>query len=64
VRVKALQCLALVPQQLKRENLVPLRRQVVKRLVGSLDDGKREVRAEGVRCRSKWLGLDDEADEE
>ncbi|KAK5174391.1 uncharacterized protein LTR77_001471 [Saxophila tyrrhenica] len=59
VRAKSLQCLALVPKQLKREAVVPYRRQVVKKLMACLDDGKREVRAEGVRCRSAWLGLDD-----
>ena len=65
VRAKSLQCLALVPKQLKREAAVPYRRQVVKKLMACLDDPKRDVRAEGVRCRTAWLGLDDgEEDEE
>ena len=65
VRAKSLQSLALVPKQLKREVVVPYRRQVVKKLMACLDDPKREVRAEGVRCRTAWLGLDDgEEDEE
>ncbi len=64
VRAKALQCLALVPKMLKREAVVPYRRQVVKKLMVCLDDGKREVRAEGVRCRSAWLGLDEVEEED
>lgn len=66
VRKGALQCLALVPKQLKREIVVPFRAQVVKKLVACLDDRKRVVRAEAVRCRSAWLGLDagDEEEEE
>ncbi|KAK3064500.1 hypothetical protein LTR53_018474, partial [Teratosphaeriaceae sp. CCFEE 6253] len=64
VRAQALQCLALVPRQLKREAVVPYRRQVVKRLQACLDDGKRVVRAEAVRCRTAWLGLDEGGDDE
>lgn len=63
VRAKALQCLALVPKQLKREAVVPFRRQIVKRLSGVLDDGRRRVRAEAVKCRTAWLGLE-EAEED
>ena len=64
VRAKSLQCLALVPKQLKREVVVPYRRQVVKKLMACLDDPKRDVRAEGVRCRTAWLGLDDGDEDE
>jgi DNA repair/transcription protein MET18/MMS19 len=64
VRAKALQCLALVPRQLKREAVVPYRRQVVKRLLACLDDRKRNVRAEAVRCRTAWLALDEGNDDE
>lgn len=63
VRARALQCLALVPKQLKREAVVPFRRQIVKKLSAVLDDGKRRVRAEAVKCRTAWLGLE-EAEEE
>lgn len=63
VRAKALQCLALVPRQLRREVVLPYRRQVVKRLMSCLDDPKRSVRGEGVRCRMAWLGLEDEEGE-
>ncbi|TKA83517.1 hypothetical protein B0A55_00499 [Friedmanniomyces simplex] len=64
VRAKALQCLALVPRQLKREAVVPYRRQVVRRLLACLDDGRRSVRGEAVRCRTAWLGLDEGGEEE
>jgi DNA repair/transcription protein MET18/MMS19 len=63
VRARALQCLALVPKQLKREAVVPFRRQIVKKLSAVLDDGKRRVRSEAVKCRTAWLGLE-EAEEE
>ena len=60
VRAKALQCLALVAKQLRREVVLPYRRQVVKRLMSCLDDPKRDVRSDGVRCRMAWLVLEDE----
>lgn len=63
VRGSALQCLALLPKQLKREKVIPYRRQVVMKLIACLDDGKRSVRAEAVKCRTSWLGLE-EADED
>ncbi|KAK3670564.1 hypothetical protein LTR78_009532 [Recurvomyces mirabilis] len=64
VRAKSLLCLALLPRQLKAETVVPFRRQVVKRLMGCLDDAKRNVRFEAVRCRTAWLGLDEGVDDE
>ena len=63
VRSKALRCLALVPKQLKQEAVIPYRRPVVKKLLGCLDDSKRSVRLEAVKCRSAWLALE-EANEE
>jgi DNA repair/transcription protein MET18/MMS19 len=63
-RAKALQCLALIPRQLKQESVVPYRRPVVKKLLDCLDDAKRNVRAEAVRCRSAWLALDEGNDED
>ncbi|KAF2200407.1 MMS19 nucleotide excision repair protein-like protein [Delitschia confertaspora ATCC 74209] len=63
LRAEALKCLALVPEMLRQETVLPYRRQVVKRLTGALDDRKRRVRSEAVRCRSGWLGLDEEDDE-
>lgn len=64
VRVKALQCLTLVPKQLKTEAVVPYRRPVVKNLLGCLDDPKRNVRAEAVRCRTAWLALEEAGEDE
>ncbi|KAH7379206.1 MMS19 nucleotide excision repair protein-like protein [Phaeosphaeria sp. MPI-PUGE-AT-0046c] len=63
VRVAALKALTLVAEKLKQETLLPYRRQVVKKLVVALDDGKREVRSVAVKCRARWLGSDDEDDE-
>jgi DNA repair/transcription protein MET18/MMS19 len=64
VRARALQCLALIPKQLKREAVVPFRRQIVKKLSAVLDDGKRRVRTEAVKCRTAWLGLEEAEDED
>lgn len=65
VRQGALRCLTLLPTQFRREIVVPFRRQVVKRLMGCLDDRKRAVRSAAVRCRTAWLSLDqDDEDEE
>ncbi|EGP92166.1 uncharacterized protein MYCGRDRAFT_66670 [Zymoseptoria tritici IPO323] len=64
IRAKALQCLALVPRQFKPESVVPYRRATVKKLLGCLDDSKRNVRAEAVKCRSAWLALDEGNEEE
>lgn len=64
VRAKALQCLTLVPRQLKTESVVPYRRPVVKKLLGCLDDAKRNVRAAAVKCRSAWLALEEGNDED
>ncbi|EON62018.1 hypothetical protein W97_01237 [Coniosporium apollinis CBS 100218] len=64
VRAAALQCLALVPGQLRTETVLPFRKQVAKRLMASLDDGKRAVRGEAVRCRARWMGMDEVEDEE
>jgi DNA repair/transcription protein MET18/MMS19 len=59
VRADALKCIAIVPGVLRTEIILPLRRQVVKRLTAALDDSKRAVRAEAVRCRTKWLDIDE-----
>lgn len=64
VRAQALRALALVPRRLKREAVVPFQRTVVKRLLACLDDGRRSVRAEAVRCRMAWLGLEEGGGEE
>ncbi|EMF17640.1 ARM repeat-containing protein [Sphaerulina musiva SO2202] len=59
VRSKALRCLALIPKQLKQEAVMPHRRPVVKKLLMCLDDSKRSVRLEAVKCRSAWLALEE-----
>jgi DNA repair/transcription protein MET18/MMS19 len=64
IRAKALRCLALVPRQFKPESVVPYRRATVKKLLPCLDDSKRNVRAEAVKCRSAWLALDEGNDED
>ncbi|OCL11928.1 MMS19 nucleotide excision repair protein-like protein [Glonium stellatum] len=48
VRAVALKCLAMV----------------VKKLTGALDDKKRGVRAEAVRCRARWLEVDEVGEDE
>jgi DNA repair/transcription protein MET18/MMS19 len=62
VRAKSLQCLTLVPVALRTELVIPFRKQVVKRLTPALDDSRRAVRQEAVRCRAKWIELDEAGD--
>ena len=64
VRVLALQCLALAPAQLRTEIILPFRRQIIKMLAGALDDGRRAVRAEAVRCRAKWTAVDEAGEDD
>jgi DNA repair/transcription protein MET18/MMS19 len=63
IRAKALQCLAFVPTKLKREIAIPYRTQVSKKLTGALDDGRRAVRSEAVKCRRVWIELDGGSDD-
>ncbi|CBX95733.1 hypothetical protein IAQ61_004566 [Plenodomus lingam] len=64
VRTAALKCLRLVAEKFGEQVVGRYRREVVRRLVGALDDGKRRVRGEAVRCRMKWLeGGEDEDDD-
>ncbi|PVI08155.1 hypothetical protein DM02DRAFT_511273 [Periconia macrospinosa] len=64
VRAAALKCLALVPDQLKLEVVLPYRRQVCKKLTPALDDRKREVRTAAVKCRARWLEVDEVEDDD
>jgi DNA repair/transcription protein MET18/MMS19 len=64
LRAKALQCLALVAVQLRIEIVVPYRKSVVQKLTAALDDKKRAVRAEAVKCRRKWIELDTAGDDD
>ncbi|KAF2187104.1 MMS19 nucleotide excision repair protein-like protein [Zopfia rhizophila CBS 207.26] len=63
VRATALRCLTLVPEKLRQEIVLPYRRQVVKKLTAALDDRKREVRGAAVRCRSRWMDVDEVGDD-
>lgn len=53
-RAAALACLSSFPSAYKTETLLPHKMAVVRRLMACLDDGKRVVRAEAVRCRRSW----------
>lgn len=64
VRVAALRCLTLVSERFRQETVLPYRRQVVKKLITALDDKKREVRSAAVKCRAKWLEIDEAGDDE
>ncbi|KAJ4322015.1 hypothetical protein N0V94_002594 [Neodidymelliopsis sp. IMI 364377] len=64
VRVAALRCLTLVPEKFRQETVLPYRRQVVKKLTAALDDKKREVRSAAVKCRAKWLEIDEAGDDD
>lgn len=63
-RAAALACLASFVGSLKDEVLLPYQRQVVRRLASALDDERRAVRAEAVRCRAAWAGLDSHEDDD
>lgn len=64
VRQASLKCLTLVPLSFKLEIVVPFRRQVVNKLMICLDDRKRIVRSEAVKCRAAWLSLEQEDEDE
>ena len=66
IRAAALACLGGFIGSMRDEVLVPYQRQTVQRLAGALDDPKRAVRAEAVRCRTAWshlAGADDDDDD-
>ncbi|KAI8940447.1 hypothetical protein NX059_004133 [Plenodomus lindquistii] len=63
VRIASLKCLRLVAEKFGEDVVGRYRREVVRRLIGALDDGKRGVRGEAVRCRGKWLEGGEEDDE-
>lgn len=64
VRAAALRCLTMVPEKLKLDVVLPYRRQVCKKLTAALDDGKREVRSAAVKCRARWLEVDEAGDDD
>ena len=62
IRAAALRTLTLVAQRLDMASVVPLQRHVVKQLAAAVDDGRRAVRAQAVRCRAVWLNVGQEDD--
>ncbi len=64
LRATALQCLTLVPGHFRGDIVLPYKRQVVKRLVSALDDRKRAVRMEAVKCTARWVDMDEVDDDE
>ncbi|KAK7182163.1 hypothetical protein DPSP01_012975 [Paraphaeosphaeria sporulosa] len=64
VRAAACRCLMLVPDKLKLEIVLPYRRQVCRKLIAALDDAKREVRSAAVKCRARWLEVDEAGDDD
>lgn len=64
LRARALQCLALVASQSRTEIVVPYRKSVVQKLTAALDDKKRAVRSEAVKCRRRWIELDTAGEED
>ncbi|KAI5816584.1 RNAPII transcription regulator C-terminal-domain-containing protein, partial [Pyronema omphalodes] len=57
VRIMALRCIKAFPTALRRELLLPYKRQVVKMLTGALEDPRRNVRKEAVEARGVWSRL-------
>ncbi|KAL3528688.1 hypothetical protein ACH5RR_008010 [Cinchona calisaya] len=56
IRETALQCLVAM-SQLPHSRIYPLRSKVLQAIGKALDDPKRAVRQEAVRCRQAWFGL-------
>ncbi|CAN8265756.1 unnamed protein product [Cochlearia groenlandica] len=54
VRETAIQCLVAL-LELPHRRIYPFRRQVLQAVVKALDDPKRRVREEAIRCRQAWL---------
>ncbi|EOA12831.1 hypothetical protein CARUB_v10025791mg [Capsella rubella] len=56
VRETAIQCLATL-LELPHRRIYPFRRQVLKAIAKSLDDPKRRVREEAIRCKQAWASI-------
>ncbi|XWS20223.1 hypothetical protein CRYUN_Cryun31cG0081600 [Craigia yunnanensis] len=56
VRETAIQCLVAV-SGLSHARIYPMRTQVLRAIIKALDDPKRAVRQEAVRCRQAWASL-------
>jgi DNA repair/transcription protein MET18/MMS19 len=63
-RAASLACLTAFVSSFKVEVLLPMKMLVGRRLMGALDDGRRVVRAEAVRCRRAWAGIGGEEEDE
>lgn len=56
-RIASLKCLSVIPEKLQYLTLQSVKAEVIKELGKVLDDKKKQVRREGVDCRSKWYLL-------
>ncbi|KAI9845458.1 MAG: hypothetical protein M1838_001720 [Thelocarpon superellum] len=59
LRQSALAALSLFPAAFRGEIILPVRAQVLKRLLSALDDPKRGVRKTAVDCRAVWARVGD-----
>ncbi|KAG8530832.1 uncharacterized protein KY384_004189 [Bacidia gigantensis] len=59
VRLNALRCLESFPGKIKDSTLLPYKSKVIRGLINSLDDPKRDVRKEAVDCRAVWSNMDE-----
>ncbi|KAI4202363.1 MAG: hypothetical protein LQ350_002581 [Teloschistes chrysophthalmus] len=57
VRFNALRCLQIFPGRVKESVLLPLKANIIRGILPSLDDPKRHVRKAAVECRAAWSNL-------
>lgn len=57
VRVAALTCLGQFPKSVATRYIGPFKHEVIREMSVILDDPRREVRREAVRCRQSWFEL-------
>ncbi|KAF1813660.1 ARM repeat-containing protein [Eremomyces bilateralis CBS 781.70] len=62
VRETSLRCLANIAAAFSVDAVIPFRKSVIKELTRPLDDSRRAVRAAAVKCRTKWIELDEPKD--
>ena len=55
IRCEALSCLRLIAERVAYVKVFPFKARVTRELVDLLDDHKRVVRREAVKCRNEWL---------
>jgi DNA repair/transcription protein MET18/MMS19 len=56
VRETSIQCLVAL-LELPHRRIYPFRREVLQAIEKSLDDPKRKVREEAIRCRQAWASI-------